>query len=288
MMGNKGVVRFGPAGLPIPPFEGGTVEAVKFVKEEGLDAMEIEFVRGVHMSAETARKVRVEAEKYDMRLSAHCPYWINCAAKEAAKIKATVRNLMETARIAQVLGVKVIVFHPSYYMGRAPEATMELTRKTLKEVEEKMKSEGIHDVWLGAETAGRVSQLGGLEETLELARSMEKVRPVIDFAHLHARKKGWVKGKEQYAEIFEKMEKALGRKAVEEFHSHFSEIQWNEGGERNHLALGEAEKPSPPFRPLAEVIAENGYSGTIICETPMLDRDAVKMKRIFEEVRRKA
>jgi len=282
------VVRFGPAGLPIPPFEGGAVEAMKFVKDEGLDAMEIEFVRGVHMSVETARKVRSEAERYDVRLSAHCPYWINCAAKDAVKIKTTIRNLMETARIAHVLGAKVIVFHPSFYMGRTPEATMELTRRTLKEVEERMEQEGIRDVWLGAETAGKVSQLGGLEETLELAGSMGKVRPVIDFAHLHARGKGWIKGKGQYSEIFGKIEKALGRKAVEDFHSHFSEIQWNEGGERNHVALGELEKPSPAFRPLCEVVAENGYSGTIICETPMLDRDAVRMKRMFGEISRKA
>ena len=245
--------------------------------------MEVEFVRGVKMKEQTALAVRKGAEANGVKLSCHAPYWINCAAKEPLKLKSTIRHLMETARAAHLLGAEVIVFHPSYYLGRSKEEAMKITLSTLKEVEELMAGEGISDVWLGAETAGKTTQLGGLEETLELASRMGRVRPVIDFAHLHARGNGWITGKAQYGEIFEKMEKALGRKAVESFHSHFSEIEYGNYGERNHAPLGSLPKPSPPFKPLAEVLAENGYSGTIICETPMLDLDAKKMKRMLIE-----
>jgi len=277
-------VRFGPAGLPVFPFAGGSVDAMEYLKKEGLDAMEVEFVRGVHMSDETARKCRAKSEEHGIKLSCHAPYWINCAAKEPVKVKNTVRNLMDTARAAHILGAEVIVFHPAFYLGRPKEAVFELTKRTLEEVRERMKAEGLRDVWLGAETAGKTTQLGGLEETLELARVVEGVKPVIDFAHLHARGNGWIKGKAQYAEIFEKMEKALGRKAVESFHSHFSEIEYGEYGEKNHAPLESLPKPSPDFKPLAQVLAENGYSGTLVCETPMLDIDSRKMKRIYEEV----
>ncbi len=280
-------IRFGPAGLPVHPFEGGAADAPAYLRKEGLDAMEVEFVRGVHMGDALAHKVRSEAKANSIKLSCHAPYWINCAAKEPQKLKGAIRNLMETARAAHFLGAEVIVFHPSFYLGRPPKEVLEMTKKTLKEVEERMKSEGIHDVWLGAETAGKTTQLGGLEETIELASSLERVRVVPDFAHLHARGNGWIKGKEQYTEIFEKIEKGMGRKAVENFHSHFSEIEYGEYGEKNHAALGSLPKPSPPFRPLCEVLVENGYSGTIISETPMLDLDAKKMKRTFLEVQKK-
>jgi len=281
-------VRFGPAGLPVLPFEGNTVDAMAYLKKEGLDAMEVEFVRGVHMSDETARRCRAEAERNGIKLSCHAPYWINCAAKEPLKLKNTVRNLLETARAAHILGAEVIVFHPAFYLGRPKEDVLKMTAALLKEVYERMKAEGLRDVWLGAETAGKTTQLGGLEETLELARVVEGVKPVIDFAHLHARGNGWIKGKPQYSEIFEKMEKALGRKAVESFHSHFSEIEYGEYGEKNHAPLGSLPKPSPDFKPLAGVLAENGYSGTVVCETPMLDLDARQMSRIYEEAVRKA
>jgi len=278
-----GNVRFGPAGLPVHPFEGGIVEAMAYLKQEGLDAMEVEFVRGVRIGKETAENARAEAERNDIKLSCHAPYWINCAAKEAIKLKNTVRNLMETARAAYALGADIIVFHPAFYLGRQRDEVMKDTKKTLSEVWERMKSEGIKGVWLGAETAGKTTQFGGLEEVLELAATTEGVKPVIDFAHLHARGNGWIKGKQQYGEIFDRMEKVLGRGAVEGFHSHFSEIAFGEYGEKNHVPLDSLLKHSPDFKPLAELISENGYAGTIICESPMLDIDARKMKRIYEE-----
>jgi len=282
-----GNVRFGPAGLPLYPFEGGIVEAMGYLNAEGLDAMEVEFVRGVKLGKETAAKARAEAERNGIELSCHAPYWINCAAKDAVKLKNTIRNLMETARAAHALGADIIVFHPAFYLGRRREEVLKETRKTLSEVWERMKSEGVKGVWLGAETAGKLTQFGGLDETLELAATTEGVKPVIDFAHLHARGNGWIKNRKQYEEIFSKMEKALGREAVEGFHSHFSEIVFTEHGERNHVPLDSLLEHSPDFKPLAELLAENGYSGTIICESPMLDMDARKMKRIYEEALKK-
>jgi len=263
------------------PFEGSSVTAMAYLKTESLGAMEIEFVRGVHMSDETARKARAESEKNGISLSCHGPYWINCAAKEQVKLNNSIRNLMETVRAAHTLGAKVIVFHPAFYLGRSKEETMKITINTLKQVEEKMLAEGIKDVFLGAETGGKTTQLGGLEETIELASQLKMVKPVVDFAHLHARGNGWIKGKPQYAEVFEKIEKSLGRKAVESFHSHFSEIIYGEFGEKSHAGIGSLPKHSPDFEPLAQLLADNGYAGTIICETPMLDLDAKKMQRSY-------
>jgi len=278
-----GLVRFGPGGLPVFPFEGGAAAAPAYLRSEGLDAMEVEFVRGVKMSPETAAKVAAAAKENDILLSCHAPYWINCAAKEAVKLKNTERNLLETARAAHALGASIIVFHPAFYLDRPKGDVMRLTRETLSHVEARLEAEGIRDVWLGAETAGKGTQLGGLDETIELAASLSRVRPVIDFAHLHARGNGWITGKNQYEEIFSKMESALGSESVKHLHSHFSEIEFGDGGEKNHAALGSLPKHSPDFSPLAELLAERGYGGTIICETPMLDLDARKMKRAYEQ-----
>jgi deoxyribonuclease-4 len=254
-----------------------------YLRKEGLDAMEIEFVRGVRMGADTARRAAASARENGISLSCHAPYWINCAAKEPAKIRNSVRNLMETARAAQALGASVIVFHPAFYLGRPASEAMAITKRTLSEVEARMRREGISGVTLGAETAGKATQLGSLDEVIELAQSLSVVKPVVDFAHLHARGNGWIKGKAQYAEVFGKLEAGLGSGAVKAFHSHFSEIEFGEGGEKNHAALGSLPRHSPDFRPLAELVAENGYSGTFICETPMLDIDARKMARMLAE-----
>jgi deoxyribonuclease-4 len=274
-------MRWGPAGIPME-FEGNTAEAIGYTAGEGLNAFECEFVKGVKMRNEMAVEARKIAEKNCVSLSAHAPYWINCAAEEKMKIDAALRNILDTARIARVLGAGVIVFHPGFYMGRNPEETMKLVRKTLEDALKRMNQERINNVWLGLETTGKGTQFGTLSENIELSASLEMTKPVVDFAHIHAREGGSLKKKENYLKIFTEIENKLGGEAVKSFHSHFSEVAWGDKGEKHHMILGEAY--SPPFKPLAEVIVENGYEGTIISESPLLDIDALKMKRMYEEV----
>ena len=49
---------FGTAGAPYSSAQGTTVEGIRRVKELGLDCMEIEFVRGVKMGVNSAKKYR--------------------------------------------------------------------------------------------------------------------------------------------------------------------------------------------------------------------------------------
>ena len=95
---------------------------------------------------------------------------------------------------------------------------------------------------------------------------------------MHARRDFKIKGEDDYRKIFSYLEKELGN-YVKHFHAHFSEIEYTDKGEKNHLVLGT--KNEPPFRPLLKVILENGYGGTIISETPKIDIDALKMKKYY-------
>ncbi len=274
-------MRFGPAGIPIGLKKGGTKEGIGFTAGLGLTAFEVEFVRGVKMKAEYAKEVGKTAKEKDILLSAHCPYWINTCAMTKEKLNTSKRNILTTAKIASEMGAIVIVFHPGFYMGRSSEECMEISLKTLLEVKEEMKSRK-WNVLLGAETTGKASQFGSLDEVIEIAREIGGV-PVIDFAHVHARHgKGELRKKEDFKKIFDKIEKSLGSKAVKNFHSHFSEINYSKKGELNHIPIGMNDEP--PFKPLAEVIVENGYDGTIICESPFLEEDAIKMKIIYEKI----
>lgn len=78
-------------------------------------------------------------------------------------------------------------------MGRSPEETMRLVKKTLEDVVDRMKQEEIKGVWLGLETTGKKTQFGTLSENIELSASLEVTKPVVDFAHVHAREGGTLK-----------------------------------------------------------------------------------------------
>ena len=65
-------------------------------------------------------------------------------------------------------------------------------------------------------------------------------------------------------------------------HCHFSKIEFTAQGEKHHHTLDE-ERFGPDFRMLAEVIADFKMHPTMICESPILDVDARKMKETLKD-----
>jgi deoxyribonuclease-4 len=278
---HKGDVRFGPAGIPIQCEAATTVQGIECCAKLGLRAMEMEFVRGVRMKEEQAKEAKTISEKLNISLSSHAPYFVNLCSLEEEKINGSKRNIFQAAQATFWAGGRITVFHPGYYQELSKEEAYKVAKKHLQEVHEKIESHGVKII-LGAETVGKKSQFGGFEEVIRLSEELPFVQPVIDFSHLHARKDFEIKGEEQYRQIFSTLEKRLGS-YVRNFHSHFSEINYSEKGERNHLPLGSNNEP--PFKPLMQVLVEQGYSGTIICETPKLDADALILQKEYEKLK---
>jgi len=276
--------RFGPAG--VPPSCSSTLEAVSYVRKIGLLALEIEFVRGVKMGEKLAGEIGALAKREGISLSCHAPYWINCSALEEIKITNSIRHLTDCVKVGDALGDPrfVIVFHPGFYLGQSSEVAGRKVRETMKQVVSEIKERSLKNVVLGMETTGKQLQFGTLDEILPICSELDSTVPVVDFAHLHARSKGAMKTESDYLAVFEKIEKSLGRKSAENLHCHFSELNFDpiKGNEKNHVPLGTG--PGPDFLPLAKVIAKNGLSPTLICESPLLDQDALRMKAIFESV----
>lgn len=256
------------------------MEGVRCCSELGLTAMEMEFVQGVRMKEGVAAEVGKVAGSLDIAISSHAPYYVNLCSLEKPKVANTRRHILESARITALAGGTITVFHPGFYQKLSPKDAFSTAKKALEEIESELKQHKIR-IRLGAETVGKKSAFGGLDEAIRLSQELNMVVPAIDFAHLHARGDFRIRGEEDYREIFKKLENALGD-YVKKFHCHFSEINYSEKGELNHLVLGT--KDEPPFKPFMKVLAENGYSGTVICESPQLDIDALKMKKEYERI----
>lgn len=275
-------IRFGPAGIPIGTPGSGTAAGIAYCKEIGLGAMEIEFVHGVNMKEEKAGEAGEVAKKNGIALSCHAPYYINCCAKEEKKIEASARFIVSTAQAAHWLGASPIVIHTGHYMKRSPQECREIVISTYERCLEEMASLKIRGVALGAELTGKKSAYGCLDEIIDLAQhfGLKSVMPVIDYAHYHAREKR-LRSKEDYSAVLEKVEKNLGSSAAKSFHCHFSGIEFSEAGERSHIPVA---SNSPPFAPLASAWKEQGWSGTVICESPLIEKDALVLQKEYVKV----
>ena len=279
-------IRFGPAGKPTVLKSGDYVKAIEVVAEMGLDALEYEAVRGVRISEKKAVELKRAALEHNVLLSLHAPYYINLASPKSDTVQRSQQRLLDALKAAHWMGAYVVVFHPGYYKDNpSTEAALKRVIENLRPVHEKMEQLGIRDVDLGPEVTGKRTQVGDVHEVIEICREFERCRPVIDWAHLHARYRGeHVKTIDHVLKVIEAFEKELGSRAVNPLHTHFSKIEYGEGGEREHHTLDE-EGYGPDFRIVCEAYKQAGIRAVIISESPILEQDALKMKKICcEEV----
>jgi len=279
--------RFGPAGVP-PLFKilGARLSDVpRLLREEGLDAFEYQAVRWgqkPQMKQEDAENLGFQARKNDVLLSLHGSYYVNlCGKKEVAE--ASKRRLVACATAAQWMGAYVVVFHMGFYGRVEKNYAFRNCVNALKDIVATMNSLGIQSVKLGPETMGRVFQVGSLDEILTICEEVEQTQLAIDWSHLHARHQGRFRKVDDFRAVIEEVEKRLGTEAARNMHCHFSKIEYTDKGERRHHVL-DAERYGPDFEMLAEVIADFDMRPVMICETPLLDVDAVKMRDTLREI----
>ena len=278
--------RFGPAGVP-PMFRvlgASTVDTPRLLHEEGLDAFEYQAVRWgpkPQIKEADARKLGEEAKKNDVKLSMHGSYFINLSGKRDV-VEASKRRMIACAAGAEWMGASVMVFHTGFYGKFEKDYALKTCITALKEVSAEMKSLGLK-VKLGPETMGRKFQVGTLDEIITINREVEDTQLVIDWGHLHALHQGAFKTVDDMRRVAEKVERELGTEALRSMHCHFSKIEYTAQGERKHHTLDE-ERFGPDFQLLAEVIVDFGLHPTLICESPILDVDARKMKETLRQV----
>ncbi len=263
----------GPAGIPISAKGKSSIEGVKTVSELGLNAMEIEFVRGVVMSNNTAKELGAEAEELGIKLSVHAPYYINLNSNDKDKLTASKKRVLDSLERAHHMGAEAVAVHASYYGSDSPEKTYINTKDACLDILETAKKNGFDDVSLGLETMGKKSQFGSLEELIKLSKEI-KIIPYIDWAHLFVRNNGVI----DYAEIFDQLVKLKTKK----IHSHFENVKKNATGEfvDVHIPIDH----SPSFEPLAKEILKRKIDITLISESPLLEKDAIKMKNVLEKL----
>ncbi len=250
----------------------------------GLNAFEYSFGRGVQLSQATAEAIGEAAALESVALSVHAPYYINLATEDTDKAAANIRYLMQSVTAARWMGAVRVVFHPGT-PGKLPYADAFTRVKAGLLVAAEALGTALDDVALCPETMGRPSQIGSLEETIELCALDSRFLPALDFAHLHARGRGAINTEQDYEAILNKLEAGLDPERAKRFHIHFAHIQYTAAGEKMHRKFSD-EGFGPDFTPLARQLVRRGMEPVVICESQgTMAEDAAEMKRIYMEER---
>ena len=256
-----GRIRLGPARMPSRE---SPEDAIDLLLERGYDACEIDFESGFWMDYHFAERLGELAHENEVALSVHAPLFgfMGHVEPSGRKWSSAVGALDRSAGTAARSGAEVVVFHPGFLLERTREAALDAVVEQLGTLRERLESKE-RAVPFGVEVMGRVRDLGSLADVLEISRRTGWVRPVLDFAHMHATSDGGFTSVEPFAVALEAVDALLAPSTP--FHIHFSDIAFANRNETKHLPYGEGTLRAEPLR---EALERFERPATIISESP--------------------
>ena len=262
-------LHFGPARVPSRESPEAAIDALL---ARGMSACEIDFEGRFWMDYEFAERFGHLAQEHDIALSVHAPIaGFMGHAERGKKLNMAVGMLDHSAGIAKSAGAEVVVFHPGFLLGRTREDAIDAVVEQLGELRERLEGKD-RAVPFGIEVMGRVRELGSLDDVCEIASRLDWVRPVIDFAHMHATTDGAMSDVDAMAAALEQADAVIEDGAP--FHIHFSDIQFANRNETKHLPYGEGTLRAEPLR---DALARFERPATVISESPTPEStDAIK------------
>jgi deoxyribonuclease IV len=253
-------LHYGPARVPS---QESPEAAIALLQERGYTACEIDFEGKFWMDYDWAERFGELAREADIVLSVHAPIaGFMGHAERGKKLNMAVGMLDHSAGIAKAAGAEVVVFHPGYLLGREREAAIDSVVEQLGELRERLEKKD-RAVPFGIEIMGRVRELGTAEDVFAISARSGWVRPVLDFAHLHAVTDGAFTQTALFADVLEGADAVMEPGAP--FHIHFSDIAYANRNETKHLPYGEG---TLRVEPLGLALREFDRPATVITESP--------------------
>lgn len=281
------MIKFGVAGNPDDFYNKkykASEQMPKYLYDMGLDAYEYQCSRGVRISDDKCKKLKDEANKYNILLSVHAPYYISLSTQEEEKKEKTIKYITDTMEVAKKMGATRIVVHAGSLLGLDREYAVESSCRLLKQAYDVADSLGLSDITICPETMGKINQLGNSDEIIKMCLSDERLIPTIDFGHLYCRTLGKLNSIEAWESELKKYIDKLGYERMKNFHSHFSKMEYTQnGGEKRHVTFSD-EGYGPYFEHVLYVLDKLKLSPRIICESAGTQSfDSLKMKEMYNK-----
>lgn len=292
---------FGVAGFPPNFFESdlrkNRENIFLWLEQLGLDWIELQCTRGVKMKPEQAHLYRELASQHGIGISIHGPYFIALASGNPDVVARSRDRVLQCFELAGELKTDRIIFHPGYFPGSTEGDRRLAIKQIIKELNS-LKDDVPKGIYLLPETAGKVSQIGSLDEILAICEQVEFAKPCIDLAHIHAFERGSLWTTQDITNVFSRVKERLGSEYLNSLHVHMYPLDYDMHGEKKHKAFDDRIEtyeqlsvfqdlpPQDRFFPRAEYfiasIKELDIHPVTICEAyNTQDVGAALMKKLY-------
>lgn len=292
---------FGVAGFPPNFFKSDLRKSreniFQWLDDLQLDWIELQCTRGVKMKAEQACRYRDLAKQHGIGISIHGPYFISLASSDPNVVARSRERILQCFNLATELESDRIIFHPGFFPGNTDDDRKTAVERIIRELNA-LKDDVPKGIHILPETAGKISQIGSIDEIIKICESVEYARPCIDLAHIHAFERGSLWTAQSIINVFLKIKNCLGKEYVDDLHVHMYPVEYNEHGEKKHKAFSdvtdsheqlslfqsiqELNKFFPRAEAFVEAIKALGIHPVVVCEAyNTQDEGARLMKKIY-------
>jgi len=291
---------FGVAGFP-PAFFKSEYKKKRenifaWLRSIDLDWVELQCTYGVKMKDDQALLYKRLADENNIGISLHAPYFITLASNKNEVVKNSKERILQCFALADKINSKRIIFHPGHFTNNADDSRKTAIKKIVNGLNE-LKNDVPDGINIFPETAGKRSQIGSVEEILDICEQVSYARPCIDVAHVHGFERGCLKTPESIIDILNIIEKRLGAEYLKQTHFHMYPVEIDNNGEKKHKAFHDRieekqndffESPADRYYPLAEdfitAIKAKDIKPVIICEArDSQEQGARLMSSIYNE-----
>lgn len=291
---------FGVAGFPPNFFKsefGKKRENIfAWLNQLGLDWIELQNTYGVKMKDDQAQLYKKLGNQHGIGISIHGPYFISLASSKEEVVVRSRERVLQCIHLADTIQSSRIIFHPGYCAGKTVEDRSAGIRQIIDELL-KLKDDIPKGMYLYPETAGKKSQLGSLDEILQICDAVEFARPCLDLAHIHGFQGGSLWTAEDIANIFDTVSQRFGRDYLKDIHVHMYPVDFDHNGEKKHKAfadiidvssaISDTDVSHVSYHPQSDnfitAIKKLDISPVVVCEArDTQDVGALLMKQLFD------
>jgi bifunctional non-homologous end joining protein LigD len=252
------MLRFGISGLP--PEDGDDEVFLDDLVAQGRRAYELAFVHGFPWKEPRCERFGALAAERDLTLSIHAPYFAILTSDEPEKAVRTRAALEHTMKLGRLLRARTVVAHTGYAAGRSAEELHDVAAQGLESIAPKVRHLG---VTLGLETSGTERSFGTLGDIALLAERFSFVRPVVDWAHVHAMSGGALTTRDAFGAVIQFLREHFSGWAIDPLQCQFTDNRFGRKGEIKHVPYGEG---TLRVGPLIEAAVESGMRLVLISE----------------------
>lgn len=266
------MLRFGISTTPAGPDETGLLDAAV---ARGDTWLELSFTQGFPWKEKECRRFGEAAAARGVGLSVHAPYFAVLTVEDEERSRRCLAAVEHTMKLGRALGASTVCVHPGPLGERRPEDVLDLVVARLAGLAPKLEGLG---VGLGLETAGSVGGFGTLGDIALVAAEIPFVRPIVDWAHVHARSGGALRDAAAFRAVLDTVLSSFPAWKVHPLHTQLSDVLYGPSGEIRHLPYGEGTLRAAP---LVEAATGVGIDLVVVSES----RDDPSHDAIRREVR---